>query len=154
MEKTTQQKVLGTLAGIAVIALGIATLARPTLSLEVVVLFICAGLLIMAVMNLLKVLLKWHEHKLWQIVEAFLNVAFATVIFLLRTRLQGMIPDIFALWILLNSVVRLISSYIYFRDPIMGPILSTASLRWPLGFSYWSTIALNSSPFPWWRAST
>ena len=115
MEKTVVQKLIGLLAGLFVIGAGIFLILRPKTSLTDLVVLIAAVLLIIAFMNLVAVLYKKIKGQ-GEVLEAVVNLGFAIAFFILRFKVVRWIPDIFAGWIILNSVIRFVSAVTYFKD--------------------------------------
>ena len=116
MEKTVVQKLIGLLAGLFVIGAGIFLILRPKTSLTDLVVLIAAVLLIIAFMNLVAVLYKKKIKGQGEVLEAVVNLGFAIAFFILRFKVVRWIPDIFAGWIILNSVIRFVSAVTYFKD--------------------------------------
>ena len=116
MEKTVVQKLIGLLAGLFVIGTGIFLILRPKTSLTDLVVLIAAVLLIIAFMNLVAVLYKKKIKGQGEVLEAVVNLGFAIAFFILRFKVVRWIPDIFAGWIILNSVIRFVSAVTYFKD--------------------------------------
>ena len=116
MEKTVVQKLIGLLAGLFVIGIGIFLILRPKTSLTDLVVLIAAVLLIIAFMNLVAVLYKKKIKGQGEVLEAVVNLGFAIAFFILRFKVVRWIPDIFAGWIILNSVIRFVSAVTYFKD--------------------------------------
>lgn len=116
MEKTVAQKLIGLLAGLLVIGAGIFLILRPKTSLTDLVVLIAVVLLIIAFMNLVAVLYKKKIKGQGEVLEAIVNLGFAIAFFILRFKVVRWIPDIFAGWIILNSIIRFVSAVTYFKD--------------------------------------
>ncbi|MEG0495712.1 MAG: DUF308 domain-containing protein [Eubacterium sp.] len=118
MEKTISQKVIGLLAGLWVLTVGIFLIIKPKTSFIDLVILIAVVLVLIAAMNLISLLFKRKLKGQGEVLEAFVNLGFAIVLFMFRFPLAKYIPDFFALWILLNSIIRLMSAVTYLKDGV------------------------------------
>ena len=116
MEKTVAQKLMGLLAGLLVIGAGMFLILRPKTSLTDLVVLFAVVLLVIAFMNLVAVLYKKKIRGQGEVLEAVVNLGFAIAFFILRFKVVRWIPDIFAGWIVLNSIIRFMSAVTYFKD--------------------------------------
>lgn len=116
MEKTVAQKLMGLLAGLLVIGAGMFLILRPKTSLTDLVVLFAVVLLVIAFMNLMAVLYKKKVRGQGEVLEAVVNLGFAMAFFILRFKVVRWIPDIFAGWIVLNSIIRFVSAVTYFKD--------------------------------------
>lgn len=116
MEKTVAQKLMGLLAGLLVIGAGMFLILRPKTSLTDLVVLFAVVLLVIAFMNLMAVLYKKKVRGQGEVLEAVVNLGFAMAFFILRFKVVRWIPDIFAGWIVLNSIIRFMSAVTYFKD--------------------------------------
>lgn len=117
MNRRIANRMVGTLAGIGVAGIGIYMVSHPRSSVDQIVALLTAGLVIFAFINLLSVIFKFRgESKRMKILGAILSLFFAVILFYFRLTLGELIPFIFALYILLNSIVKFISAFTYWRD--------------------------------------
>lgn len=116
MEKTVPQKLIGLVGGIIVIGVGLFLMIRPKTSLTDIVVLFAVVLLVITLMNLVSVLRKRKVKGQGEVLEAVLNLGFAIAFFVLRFRVVVWIPDIFVVWVILNSIIRFMSAVTYFRD--------------------------------------
>ncbi|MEG0377113.1 MAG: DUF308 domain-containing protein, partial [Eubacterium sp.] len=116
MEKTISQKLIGLIAGILVFSAGLFLVIRPQTSLTDFVILIAAVLVIIALMNLITLLFRRKIKGQGEVLEALVNLGFAVFLFVIRFPLARYIPDLFAAWILINSIIRLVSAVTYLKD--------------------------------------
>lgn len=149
MNRKIANRTVGTLSGVAVAGIGIYTVIHPRSSVDQIVAWLTAALVIFAVINLVSVIFKFRgESKKMKILGAILNIFFALFLFSIRFALGELVPFIFASYILINSIVKFISAFTYWRDgaPNYGFYLISGAISFIFGIylfinSYFQTVS-------------
>lgn len=119
MEQKLEQKLLGVLAGLGVIGIGLYIIIAREISIQRMIGLVCIAFVIFGIVNLASVIVKNRgESKLWKVLSALINLLFALVLFSFRFVIVDWIPYIFAAYVLIISIVKFISGYTFFRDGV------------------------------------
>ncbi len=119
MNEIKTKRIIGTLSGIGIGAIGIYMISHPRTSVEQLVVLLMAALVIFALINLVSVFFKSHGgSKRMTVIGALVNLGFAVALFYFRLTVAELIPYVFAIYVVINSIAKLISAVTYWRDGV------------------------------------
>ncbi|KAF5090628.1 hypothetical protein DSECCO2_16970 [anaerobic digester metagenome] len=119
MNEIKTKRIIGTLSGIGIGAIGIYMISHPRTSVEQLVVLLMAALVIFALINLVSVFFKSHGgSKRMTVIGALVNLGFAVALFYFRLTVAELIPYVFAIYVVINSIAKLISAVTYWRNGV------------------------------------
>lgn len=119
MNERKTKKFMGTVSGFGVGGIGIYMITHPRIAVAQIVILIMAALVIFALINLISVFFKSPgDSKKMKAFGALVNLIFTVLLFYFRFTVAELIPYIFAAYVMINSIAKLISAVIDWRDGV------------------------------------
>ena len=119
MNERKTQKILGTVSGFGVGGIGVYMMTHPRVAVAQIVVLIMAALVIFTLINLISAFFKpTGDSKKMKVFGALVNFIFMVLLFYFRFTVAELIPYIFAAYVMINSIAKLISAVIDWRDGV------------------------------------